>query len=126
MTKSEISRQHDDTSMTELVGFACQNLIAVCEGDDDNYIIFYLKLADCWHRFFLDAGLLFWRSDNEPDADDDLGDDGRYVDLGNAYGIVGASVESIVFQNDLLEMKFSNGARLLFESNFECGARLIK
>jgi hypothetical protein len=83
----------------------------------------------------MDAGLLFWHSGESPDEEDDLyGGEGdeifgvfEYVDLGAKYGLVGALIERIVFKDDRLELKFSNGAKLLFDEGIDdVGARLIE
>ena len=126
--EGEITRQHDDTSMTEIVGECCQDFIVVYDEDDEICEIFYLKLSHISHRFYNDAGLLFWRSGENPDEDDDLyGGNCSYTDLGKKYDIVGSLIESISYQNDHLEMKFSNGVRLLFESGVDdVGSRLIE
>lgn len=126
MEEFEITRQHDETSMTEIVGQNCERFIAVCN-NDEMYNIFYLELSNVYHRFFLDAGLLFWRSGENPDEEDDLYGGDRYVDLGREYDLVGSSVASIIFQNDRLEMKFSNDVSLSFEGGVDdVGARMIR
>ena len=126
MEEFEITRQHDETSMTEVAGQNCERFIAVCN-NDEIYYIFYLKLSNVYHRFFLDAGNLFWRSGENPDEEDDLDGGDRYVDLGREYDLVGSSVSSIIFQNDRLEMKFSNDVSLLFEEGInDVGARMIR
>jgi hypothetical protein len=92
--------------MDEIIGETCENFIAV---NDENYLIFYIKLSGSYHRFFADAGLLFWRSGETADEVDDLYGGGSYVDLGEKYDLVGRSVERIAYANDHLEVKFSNG-----------------
>jgi hypothetical protein len=124
MATPEITRQHDETLMEEIIGETCENFIAVY---DEYYLIFYIKLSGSYHRFYTDAGLLFWRSGESPDEDDDLYGGGRYVDLGEKYDLVGRSVERIAYANDHLEVKFSNGLGLLFVSGVDdVGARMIE
>lgn len=122
-----ITRQHLETRMTEIFGKACESFVAVFDQETALYSPFYMTISGVSHRFFLDAGLLFWSSHREPDEDDDLLDSDVYVDFGKQYDLAGSRIESVDFAHDLLSMRFSNGVRLNFMGGVdECGGRLIE
>ncbi|MGH6650376.1 MAG: hypothetical protein ACREB7_04510 [Sphingopyxis sp.] len=112
--------------MTEIFGKLCENFVAVSNQESAIYSLFYMTISGVSHRFFLDAGALFWSSGMEPDEDDDLLEGDVYVDFAKQYDLAGSRIESIDFANDLLRMRFANGVRLNFACGVdECGGRLI-
>lgn len=80
MTES-VTRQHESTSMGEVRGAVCHAFLVVRMAPSERRGTCYLLLDGEWHRFFLDAGLLFWRSGSEPNTDDDLGEGEYYIDM---------------------------------------------
>jgi hypothetical protein len=69
-----------------------------------------------WHRFYLDAGLLFWEEGSCPDPEDDLLEGERYTDLGEALSVVGAAIGEIDMHDSQLTLQFENGARLVLRN----------
>jgi hypothetical protein len=87
----------------------------LCE-KDRRLGLLYLELSGVWHRFYLDAGLLFWEEGACPDPDDDLLEGERYVDLGEALCVVGVAIGDIEMNDSQLMLRFENGARLVLRS----------
>ena len=120
-----VRRQHETTSIPELVGLECsafdivQNRETGCVGPA------YLLLGGRWHRFFLDAGLLFWEEGPCPDPDDDLLENENYFDLGHALGVIGAPVQAIEMHECVFTIGFATGARLVLQSDVD-GEAVIK
>jgi hypothetical protein len=104
--------QDADVTVSELHGRTCSAFRAVgCPGDTI-FGLFYLRVEDTWHRFFLDAGLLFWHEGPAPDPEDDLGEGDRYVDLGTELGATGARIAVVEMRDGHFRIEFANGARL--------------
>lgn len=122
---SIVTRQHDTTTLKELEGNVCEKFVGVFARDTDNYIIFYMVLDGVSHRFFLDAGILFWTS-HEDDSDDDLFDGDKSIDLGFRNGVLGEKVDYISIDECVLTLRFRNGKEIEFTNTVRgCGATLI-
>jgi hypothetical protein len=76
----------------------------------------YIQLNGQWHRFYLDAGLLFWREGDEPDPEDDLLEGDDYSDLTKALAVNGCLIEEIRMHEGTLTVRFDNGALLELRS----------
>lgn len=110
-----VSRQHDETQVPEVYGIPCSIFHAVY-GSKSHYLgPMYLKLHDTWHRFYLDAGLLFWKEGEEPDPDDDLLDDDKYLDWGQQLGVVGNALSEVSMKDSTLILRFDNGAEVVLK-----------
>ncbi len=108
-----IERQHEDTEIHELVGKPCDALIAVQPaGDPSSILIMYLRVGDHWHRFFLDAGLLFWQEGPAPDAEDDVDADHVYADVGERTGAAGLVLQGIQMREKRLRIRFDGGLQI--------------
>ncbi len=108
-----IIRQDEETEVPELRGARCDEMRAVVSASPpDSVEVVYLLSSGVWHRFFLDAGLLFWEEGLAPDADGDLADGARYVDIAEQLGVRGRTFELIAMKDSVLTIEFSNGARL--------------
>lgn len=70
----------------------------------------YIRLDDQWHRFYLDAGLLFWEEGSAPDEANDLLTDEIYVDWGKQLLVIGIAVSEIAMADSTLILRFQNGA----------------
>ena len=115
MTTRKIRRQDEITSIPELRGARCSAFKAV-QDDTAGFVgPLYIELAGAWHRFYLDAGLLFWEQGQTPDPDDDLLDGEAYTDLVTALRVKGEAVSEIGMADCLLSIKFENGARLVLK-----------
>lgn len=114
-SRPRIVRQHEDTEVSELSGARCQAFLAVCPAGKTTVGPMYLRLEDSWHRFYLDAGLLFWAEGHEPDEDDDLLDDEIYVDWCELIGVRGVPIGRIVMHESILTLSFENGARAVLK-----------
>jgi hypothetical protein len=56
-----------------------------------------MQLEDgTWHRFFIDAGVVFWRTVDRPDAprDDGVHHD-RHKDFGSAHNLIGRRIQRV-------------------------------
>jgi len=81
--------------------------------------MFYLTAAGVSHRFYQDAGLLFWGSDESLDPEYDLCFGESYEDLGELLNANGARILDISFKDFVLVMKFENGARIAFTAGID-------
>ena len=125
-SRTNIIRQHESTTLVELVGKVCEDFVGVYDRVGDRYEVFYMKMEGVSHRFFLDAGLLFWRSHQSYDPDNDLFDGGEYVNLGLQGGVVGEKVKSISMEDSVLTLEFENGASMIFGNDVQgSGAKQI-
>jgi hypothetical protein len=108
-----IVRQHEATEITEIYGAICTAFVAVATHDNKPVGPLYIQLAQEWHRFYLDAGLLFWQQGAEPDPDDDILEGEHYWNIGTALGVVGIAIQEARMDNSTLTLSFHNGARLV-------------
>lgn len=104
-----ISRQHAETTLDELVGETCSRLLAVPGDSASEVLVCYLEAASHSHRFFLDAGLLFWREGVAPDSEEDLAEGQDYVDIGTASGLSGQKLKRISMQAGVLRIESEDG-----------------
>ena len=105
-----LTRQHAETELPELYGQPCQKLQVIRSKDAPCRVsIFYLRASDVWHRFYLDAGLLFWSEGSPPTHDDDLLDGEERVEMGDAWGLTGYDIEHVSFGGEGLLFRCSNG-----------------
>lgn len=120
-----IARQHDETIITDLCGKVCKRLLVLTQGDGENrrVLVAYLELEDGGlHRFFCDAGLLFWREIDDDDGRAFVEDEWeearseedivRLTDLGREYEVVGQVLGSITSEvvDGGLEVRIGLGA----------------
>lgn len=108
MNEQTIRRQHDQTSIPEISGQCCWGISAVLREPDGRYGPVYLKLSGSWHRFHLDADLLFWQEGPQPDSEDELLAGEKYVDLAVMLGVVGIPISRIELENSCLTLEFIN------------------
>lgn len=100
--------------MVELCGAVCSAFVGTSGPDPLNVSILYIRLDDTWHRFFLDVGLLLWRSGDEPNPEDDLSPGETYRDLAAELAVLGVALADIVMTADgVLRITFRNGASLV-------------
>lgn len=110
-----VSRQHDLTEVTEIYNQPCDLLLAVMSANREVVTFVYAFVAGIWHRFYLDAGLLFWDEGVAPDEEEDLDQGEIYVDLAARLRTVGNTFKEIRMANSRLTLRFSGGARLVLE-----------
>ena len=118
-----IARQDAETDIAELLGHTCEQLVVVPA--DGEILVFYARVDGSWHRFYLEAGLLFWREGSRPDSEEDLDGEESYSDLSAELNLTGASFTALGFHEGFLELGFSNGARLVF-SEGRRGAKVVE
>jgi hypothetical protein len=118
-----LSRQDADTEMTELLGRTCEQLVVLPA--ESEIVVFYTRIDGAWHRFFLDAGLLFWREGGRPDSEEDLDGEESYADLAAELNLMGATFTALAFHDGFLELTFSNGARIVC-SEGRRGAKVVE
>lgn len=116
MTTHGTHRQHEDTSLPELRGARCSAFCAVTDEQKQHLNVLYLQLSGTWHRFYLDAGLLFWEEGSGPEPEDELLEGERYTDLGETLRVIGASIDEINMRDSQLTLQFQNGARLVLSN----------
>lgn len=108
-----VSRQHEVTRVWEVEGRVCLELRAVYDEKSDGIGPLYLLTEEGqWHRFYLDAGLLFWREGEAPDSEDDLLYDKVYISLADELRVKGNKIRRVEMDNSELCVLFDNGARL--------------
>jgi hypothetical protein len=118
-----LTRQDADTDMSELLGSTLEQLVVVpAEGE---ILVFYARVDGAWHRFYLEAGLLFWREGSRPDSEEDLDGEESYSDISAELNLTGASFTALGFHDGFLELAFSNGARLVC-SEGKRGAKIVE
>ena len=108
--RQPVLRQHETTTIPELVGRRCTRFLAVQEEDDTGPL--YIELDGSWHRFYLDAGVLFWEEGAAPHFDDDLWGGTHYADLATRLGVIGVPLAHVAMGDNVLRIEFANGARL--------------
>jgi hypothetical protein len=118
-----LTRQDADTDMTELLGLTCEQLVVVPA--DGEILVFYARIDGGWHRFYLEAGLLFWREGSRPDSEEDLDSEESYSDLSAELNMTGASFITLGFHEGFLELALSNGARIVC-SEGKRGAKVVE
>lgn len=111
MHRDPIRRQHETTTIPELSGAICTEFRAVFNAASGFYGPFYIRLEDIWHRFYLDAALVFWEQGPSPDPDNDLLNDDEYVDMATALAVCDVAVEAVRMHDGQLAIDFRNGAR---------------
>lgn len=119
-----ITRQHSDTTITELHGQVCESLIGPGRSPDEPVLFMFLKIeGGNWHRFDIDINVLFWQEGAAPDPEDDLDEGEQYIDYGLYYRVNGATIRLIEMRDcgkqARLTMSFDNGSSLHFESQGE-------
>ena len=85
-----------------------------------------------WHRFFIDAGVLFWKIVDRPDNwDTKVEDEHHYpqTDMAEQYGLVGREIESITSKNrglvSELQVRLSGGIILVLKNECDLTAFAI-
>ena len=106
-----ITRQHSKTEIFEIYGKACQQLIAVVEEENINHVYyFYLFTGNIWHRFTLDAGLLFWDENVSPDQEEDISNGEIYRNVGVEFGLLDKPFNKIKMENNKLCISVDDGS----------------
>ena len=87
--------------LPEIAGQVCSSLLVQQYWCRDELIdganVLFLKLGkETWHRFFIDAGVVFWSTVEAPACADDDGDHRyRLVDIGASEGLVGKQLRGV-------------------------------
>jgi hypothetical protein len=112
-----VGRQDEETTVPEVCGIPISEFKVYFHSEDPiNVGVLYLRLGDNWHRFYLDAGLLFWQNrDAVPDPDDDLEDGQDYINWGEELGVIGVALSEVDFRDLTLTMRFENGAEVVLQ-----------
>jgi len=124
-----ITRQHNETSLFEVHGQSMQEFLASeyyyeNKKVSDASLLFVRFTESGWHRFYLDAGILFWQQVEAVDLDELVGKSGpdefRCVDIADSHNLCGQELISSEMGQVILEganagcftMQFGNGATL--------------
>ena len=121
----EIRRQHETTTIDELIGESCTNLLGVGPGNDCGFYFSYLEASNTWYRFFIEHGILFWDT-VAPDPEDDLAEGEDYDDLLKRYGVTkNERLDAVNMKDGRLTITFSGGLAFLIEENAGTGSMSI-
>lgn len=116
MKKRPVIRQHEETKVPEVCGIPCSMFhVSLFSRDPVDVGILYIKLDDMWHRFFLDAGLLFWMEGSYPDPENDLVDGEDYVDWGQELSVLGVALSEVTMNDSVFRLRFDNGAEIVLK-----------
>lgn len=107
-----ISRQHETTRVSEVEGQICADFRAVYDHSDGSIGPLYLLIDERWHRFYLDAGVLFWQEGQAPEPENDLLDEDVYLSLAEELCVRGARIRQVEMDNCELLIVFENKARI--------------
>jgi hypothetical protein len=107
-----VTRQHEATRVSEVEGLVCSDLLAVYDQKTGAVGPLYLSIGGQWHRFYVDAGLLFWQEGQAPDSEDDLLGDDVYVPLADELRVRGVEIRRVEMDDSALTMVFENRAFL--------------
>lgn len=111
-----VIRQHEETEVPEVCGIPCSKFhVSLYSRDPVEVGLLYMKLGETWHRFFLDAGLLFWKEGPQPDPENDLVDGEDYVDWGQQLSVVGVALSEVAIDDSVFWMRFDNGAEIVLK-----------
>lgn len=109
--------QHETTSIEEIVGYRCLGFIGVGPvGRPDRLDLLFIAFEETrvWHRFYVDAGILFW-SPGEYDVEELL--EGEVLrDLARELNLKGAKVLSAAIAESVFALHFEDGRQLLLKN----------
>lgn len=106
-----ITRQHAETSVTELIDQPCSELLAVVD-QIGCITLLYLRSGDAWYRCFLDAGILFLDCLDGLDPADDLEDGQLYVDLAAMLNCSASTIKEFTMHDGILTFRCARGHSL--------------
>jgi hypothetical protein len=126
------------TEPPDLQGTTCTGLVlqeywydgAVCESAH----VFFLQLDHgLWHRFFIDAGVLFWSTVTEPDVHNTTADEEFHYpqqELGAERGLLGSTLQNVEFVDTppvySLRLHFSGGTTLILRNENDHNTLLVE
>ena len=74
--------------------------------------VLFLQLNDVWHRFFIDAGVVFWKTVVAPNPPPDEAEhSSRLTDIGARHGLMGRRLSAI----EAIDLPGGGALRLAFE-----------
>ena len=112
---NRVVRQDEETTVPEVCGTPISEFKVYFHSEDPIEVgVLFLRLGDIWHRFFLDAGLLFWKN-AAPDPENDLDDGQDYINWGEELKVIGATLSEVDFRDEILRMRFDNGAEVVIQ-----------
>ena len=112
---NRVVRQDEETTVPEVCGIPISEFKVYFHSEDPIEVgVLFLRLGDIWHRFFLDAGLLFWKN-AAPDPENDLDDGQDYINWGEELKVIGATLSEVDFRDEILRMRFDNGAEVVLQ-----------
>lgn len=117
VSRPKVVRQHETTEVSELYGATCHAFLAVCVAGQETVGPMYIYLDGIWHRFYLDAGLLFWTEGCEPHEDDELLNNESFVDWGERLKVCGIQITGIIMRDSVLTLAFANGEQVVLKHN---------
>ena len=124
-----ITKQHNDTSVSEIHGQSLQELLASEYYHENKKVsdasLLFVRFAESgWHRFYLDVGILFWQQVEAVDLEELRGisgpDEFRCIDIANSYNLCGQKLTSSKMGQLVIEganagcftLQFKNGTIL--------------
>ena len=102
-----------ESGVDAISGHHCSSFFGIRSESDSSLELLFLQVEGIWHRFYLDAGLLFWEETEGPDPEEDLLEGERYFELASELHVAGARISEFRMSDNRLTLQFENGARLL-------------
>ncbi len=122
MAAMGIHLQHFEADVTELQGATCERFLSMKSKEADGSFmpsVFWLKIyGGAWHRFFIDAWVLFWDEREEYENESDF--DFVLFDLGSEHGLDGIKIVSVIMEQTPEVADFESCLTLLFADGRAC------
>lgn len=119
MNKKSIIRQHSETSISELTGQNIHKILGLASIESREFLFFYLLNANYCIRFFLDEGVLFLDTLEEPDTEDDLDGCTEYINISETHDLHNEVVSKATMENGIFQIVFESGKSIHFEQSSE-------
>jgi hypothetical protein len=112
----------------DVVRQVCAALLAQEYRDRGQFVdatVLFLRLDEpVWHRFFVDAGVVFWKTVAMPDRPPDYGDYSyRLVDIAGPHGLIGrrlSAIETIDLPGGgVLRLRFEGGTSVVLHNTID-------
>lgn len=100
--------QHAEAELLQLTGLVCNALLAVQNGRTGSVEACYLQIAGIWHQAVVQNGILYWEEGEAPFPDNDLLNDGTYVDIAAHEDLAGQLISHIHMHQNVLSVGFVN------------------
>ncbi len=124
-TMIDIVRQTYETSINEIEGETCNQLIGVGTDIFGSMDVFYINVSGTFFRFFIDEEVLFWEK-GTPDEGEDLFSGQKYIEISSILNFENKIIKgaykkgndfSILFADSLpVILRYDNGETFVVAS----------